>query len=64
MRHQMIEVPDEWIEMAWAARDAAAGAMNAARRAWFDKVKRAIGESDLPPSILHNNSNVMRLKAR
>jgi len=29
----MIEVPDEWIEMAWAARDAAAGAMNAARRA-------------------------------
>ena len=49
--------------MVWAARDAGASAMNAARRAWFDRVKRAIGESDLPPSILHNNSNVMRLKA-
>ena len=60
----MIEVPDEWIEMAWAARDAGAAAMNAARRAWFDKVKRAIGECDLPKSVTHNNSNVMRLKAR
>jgi hypothetical protein len=38
--------------------------MNAARRAWFDRVKRAIGESDLPKSTVHSNSNVMRLKAR
>jgi hypothetical protein len=45
-------------------RDAAAGAMNAARRAWFDRIKCAIGERDLPPSTVHNNFNVMRLKAR
>ena len=60
----MIEVPDEWIAMAWAARDAAAPAMNAARRARFEGLKGAIGESDLPPSMTHNNSNVMRFKAR
>jgi hypothetical protein len=56
--------PDEWIEMAWVARDASAPAMNAARRTRFESVKCAIRESDLPPSILHNNSNVMRFKAR
>ena len=62
--------PDEWIEMSswievvWAARDASASALNAARRARFDAVKCAIGERDLPPSITHNNSNVTRLKAR
>ena len=60
----MIEVPDEWIEMAWAARDASAPAMNAARRTRFDQVKAAIGESDRPPSILHSNSNVMRFKSK
>jgi hypothetical protein len=46
------------------ARDAATQAMNAARRARFDGLKRAIGESDLPKSVVHNNSNVMRLKTR
>jgi hypothetical protein len=60
----MIETPDEWVEMAWAARDASAPAMNAARRARFDGVKRAIGEGDLPKSVIHSNSNVTRLKAR
>ena len=45
-----MEIPDEWVEMAWAARNASAQAMNAARRARFDQIKRAIGESDLPPS--------------
>jgi hypothetical protein len=60
----MIETPDEWVEMVWAARDAAVGAMNAARRARFETLKRAIGESDLPKSVIHNNSNVMRLKTR
>jgi hypothetical protein len=60
----MIETPDEWVEMAWAARDASAPALNAARRPRFDSVKRAIGESDLPKSVIHSNSNVTRLKVR
>ena len=55
---------DSWIEMAWAARDASASAMNATRRARFECVKCAIGERDLPPSITHPNSNETRLKAR
>ena len=59
-----METPDEWIEMAWAARDASAPTTNAARRARFDSIKQAIGESDLPKSIIHSNSNVTRLKAR
>ena len=50
--------------MAWAARDASAPVLNAARRARFDAIKCAIGESDLSPSKIHSNSNVMRLKAR
>lgn len=56
--------PDEWVEMAWAARDACAPALNAARRTRFESVKAAIGECDLPPSMVRNNSNVMRFKAR
>lgn len=64
----MIEVPDEWpkewVEMAWAARNAAMPALNAARRTRFDSVKAAIGESDLPRSIINSNSNVMRFKSR
>lgn len=56
--------PDEWIEMAWAARDALAASLNAARRTRFESVKAAITESDLPPSIVRNNSNVMRFKSR
>jgi hypothetical protein len=59
-----MEIPDEWVEMAWAARNASAPAMNAARRARFDQIKRAISESDLPPSTIHSNSNITRLKAR
>ncbi len=59
-----METPDEWIEMAWAARDAAAPAINATRRARFETVKRAIGESELPKSVIHPSTNVMRLKAR
>ena len=64
----MFDTPDEWPkvwgEMAWAARDASAPELNAARRARFDRIKRAIGESDLPKSVIHSNSNVTRLKAR
>jgi hypothetical protein len=59
-----METADEWVEMAWAARDASASTMNAARRARFDSIKRAIGEGDLPKSTIHSNSNVTRLKAR
>ncbi len=58
------EWPREWVEMAWAARDASAQAMNALRRTRFDQIKRAIGESDLPKSVIHSPSNVTRLKAR
>jgi hypothetical protein len=63
-KEKKVETPDEWIEMAWAARDASAATMNAARRTRFEGVKCAIGESDLPPSTINNNSNVMRFKAR
>jgi len=35
----MTETPAEWVEMAWAARDAACAAMNAQRRRWFEGVK-------------------------
>ena len=59
-----MDTPDEWIEMAWAARDASAQATNAMRRTRFETIKRAIGEGDLPKSVIHNNSNVTRLKAR
>lgn len=59
-----MDTTDEWIAMAWAAREAAAPALNAARRTRFESVKAAIGESDLPRSIIHNNSNVMRFKSR
>ena len=61
----MIETPAEWIEMAWAARDCAAAAMNVQRRAWFDGVKALMLERDLPPSVIHPNFHITRLaKAR
>jgi hypothetical protein len=50
--------------MAWAARDAAHAPLNAARRTRFERRKAAIGESDLPKSVIHNNSNIMRFKSR
>jgi len=58
-----MDTTDEWIAMAWAAREAAHDQMNAGRRARFESVK-AIGERDLPPSTIHYNSNVMRFKSR
>jgi hypothetical protein len=60
----MMETTDEWIEMAWAARNASACTMNALRRTRFETVKHAIGEPDLPKSVVHAPSNVTRLKAR
>jgi len=40
----------EWIEMAWAARDATSKARNLERRGWFEGVKCLLFEQDLPPS--------------
>jgi hypothetical protein len=39
-----------WVEMAWAARDAAQQDMNLERRGWFESVKCLLLERDLPPS--------------
>jgi len=40
----------EWVEMAWAARNAAAAEMNLERRGWFEGVKCLLLERDLPAS--------------
>lgn len=40
----------EWVEMAWAARDAASCARNQERRGWFESIKCLLLEQDLPPS--------------
>jgi hypothetical protein len=40
----------EWIEMAWAARNAAHDGINLARRGWFEGVKCLLLERDLPAS--------------
>ena len=42
--------PHEWIEMAWAARNAAHFSINRQRRGWFESVKCLLLERDLPPS--------------
>lgn len=44
--------------MAWAARDAAADSLNAARRLRFEAIKAAIAESDLPKSVLHHAQTI------
>jgi hypothetical protein len=44
------EWPDQWVEMAWAARDVTARALNEERRGWFEGVKCLLLERDLPPS--------------
>ena len=40
----------EWVEMAWAARDASQPEMNLERRGWFEGIKCLLLERDLPPS--------------
>ena len=42
--------PREWVEMAWAARNAAQPEMNLERRGWFEGIKCLLLERDLPPS--------------
>ena len=49
--------PREWIEMAWAAREACARGMNDARRGWFESVKCLLLERDLPPSRICQQSD-------
>jgi len=61
----MTETPAEWVEMAWAARNAACAAMNAQRRVWFDCLKPLLLERDLPRSVIHEGAKITRLaKAR
>lgn len=60
----MIDLPpDEWVEAAWAMRNAAHPTISAARREWFEGVKCLLSDRDLPPSIIHPAppSNVVRL---
>jgi hypothetical protein len=45
-----IPPPKQWIEMAWAARNAAHADMSLERRGWFEGVKCLLLERDLPPS--------------
>jgi len=40
----------EWVEMAWAARNAVQQDMNLERRGWFEGIKCLLLERDLPPS--------------
>ncbi|HKU65246.1 MAG TPA: hypothetical protein VJQ06_09320 [Rhizomicrobium sp.] len=42
--------PAEWVEMAWAARDASLASRNLERRGWFEGVKCLLFEQDLPAS--------------
>ncbi|HKQ11342.1 MAG TPA: hypothetical protein VJS85_09145 [Rhizomicrobium sp.] len=42
--------PAEWVEMAWAARDATLASRNLERRGWFEGVKCLLFEQDLPAS--------------
>ena len=44
------EWPNQWVEMAWAARHTAHKDMNLERRGWFEGVKCLLLERDLPPS--------------
>ena len=45
-----LSTSSEWVEMAWAARDAAHKNKNLERRGWFEGVKCLLSEQDLPAS--------------
>jgi len=45
-----LSTSDEWVEMAWAARNAAHKSRTLERRGWFESVKCLLSEQDLPPS--------------
>lgn len=40
-------------DVTWAERNASAPHVNALRRAWFESVKAAIGEANLPKSVIN-----------
>ena len=48
--HGLSITQTEWVEMAWAARNAAQDGVNLERRGWFEGVKCLLRERDLPPS--------------
>ena len=48
--HGLSITQTEWVEMAWAARNAAQANRNLERRGWFEGVKCLLLERDLPPS--------------
>jgi hypothetical protein len=56
----MTEMPGEWVEMAWAARDAAAASLNEARRRRFEGVK-ALLRNPRPRNV---PATAKRLKAQ
>ncbi len=56
----MTEMPGEWVEMAWAARDAAALSMNEERRRRFESVKALLRTPR--PAIVP--ATIKRLKAQ
>ena len=60
----MSETPAEWVEMAWAAREAAHVLLNQVRRTRFEKLKALLLEPDLPKSTLHSNTNIVRYLKR
>ena len=48
--HALSTGSKEWVEMAWAARDAVHKDVNLERRGWFESIKCLLLERDLPPS--------------
>jgi hypothetical protein len=48
--HALSMSGSEWVEAAWAARDAVAQGLNQERRGWFEGIKCLLRECDLPPS--------------
>jgi hypothetical protein len=55
--HALSAATAEWVEMAWAARDAALKGRNLERRGWFEGVKCLLFEQDLPPSRIFTKHN-------
>lgn len=54
----MNQTPAEWVEMAWAAREAAHVPLNQARRARFESLKALLREFPKP------NTNLVRIFKR
>ena len=59
----MTAMPGEWVEMAWAARDAAAPSLNAERRRRFEAVKTLLRNRD-PRSTIFPATSMRRTKTQ